>query len=83
MSDEHITMTDGDKEVKSANLVHETWLALDQQLLGFLHDYRSHSASRSLQKCGCGMEDDRAFLWLPDLGTGSQCSSGFDHDSEG
>jgi hypothetical protein len=38
MSDEHITMTDGDKEVKSANLVHETWLALDQQLLGFLHD---------------------------------------------
>jgi hypothetical protein len=34
--EEFIVTKDGDKEVKNANLTYETWVALDQQVLGFL-----------------------------------------------
>jgi hypothetical protein len=36
MLDKFIITKEGDKDVKNANLAYEAWVALDQQVLGFL-----------------------------------------------
>jgi hypothetical protein len=77
-SEELNVTTSGDKEEKSANLAHETWIALDQQVLGFLLSSLSggSAAGYKLQKRDCGMEDNREPIWLLDSGVSCQCSLG-------
>jgi hypothetical protein len=36
MPEEYIVTKEGDKDIKNPNPAHEAWVALDQQVLGFL-----------------------------------------------
>jgi hypothetical protein len=51
MSDEYLTMTDGDKEVKIPNLAYEAWVALDQQVLGFLLSLVTREVLQQVSSC--------------------------------
>jgi hypothetical protein len=50
-SEELNVTTSGDKEEKSANLAHETWIALDQQVLGFLLSSLSREVLQQVTSC--------------------------------